>query len=309
MKNPLPGLIIPIIILLILFSMFFASCSHFTSKTGVNNSINQNKESESVALRSLPSTDDPLNYPISGHYGMKIEENPLPPLTENDIRTLNYDEKKLQSQLQFTLSYHDSGRDALFMPFRMMTLMGLKPGDTIADIGAGSGYFAFRFSKVVGEKGKVYVVDHDELMVKIVNLLIEKNQHTKYGPYNNMKAVLNDNQGIYLPDNCLDYAFVGWTGIYGHMDYYTDMGAEPVLNEQGVRDFFCEKTKNFTQSIYKSLKQEGRLVIIDEKKGINKDMDNWDEGTIEIMEKNGFELERKYNYMQTVFFLIFKKKA
>ena len=35
----------------------------------------------------------------------------------------------------------------------------IKPGDTVADIGAGSGYHTFRMSRAVGPKGKVYAVD------------------------------------------------------------------------------------------------------------------------------------------------------
>ncbi len=309
MKYRSTGLVLQIIILPILFFMFFSSCSVFSSKTSSTNPLNQKKEAAHINLRPLPSTDDPLKYPISGYYGMKSEENPLPPLTKDDLKTIYDDPEKCKLHIEFTLSYHTSERDAAFMPFRMMTLMGLKPGDTIADIGTGSGYFAFRFSKVAGKKGKVYAVDNDSRMVKIMNLLIKKSQNAGNGIYKNITPVLNDHQSINLPDNCLDYAFVGWTGIYGHMNYYTYGKQEPVLNEQETINFLYEKTGNFTQSIFKSLKKDGRLVIIDEKKGINKDMDNWDKGTIEIVEKNGFELERNYNYMPTLFFLIFKKKV
>ena len=44
-------------------------------------------------------------------------------------------------------------------PEEVMAKLGLKPGDKVADLGAGSGYFTLRFAKAVGPEGKVYAVD------------------------------------------------------------------------------------------------------------------------------------------------------
>jgi ubiquinone/menaquinone biosynthesis C-methylase UbiE len=44
-------------------------------------------------------------------------------------------------------------------PEEVMAKLGLKPGDSVADLGAGSGYFTLRFAKAVGPQGKVYAVD------------------------------------------------------------------------------------------------------------------------------------------------------
>lgn len=38
-------------------------------------------------------------------------------------------------------------------------LMAIKPGETVADIGAGSGYYVFRLAKVVGPSGQVIAED------------------------------------------------------------------------------------------------------------------------------------------------------
>ena len=37
--------------------------------------------------------------------------------------------------------------------------VGIQPGDVVADIGCGSGFFTYRFSKMVGEGGKVYALE------------------------------------------------------------------------------------------------------------------------------------------------------
>lgn len=50
---------------------------------------------------------------------------------------------------------------------RLVPLLGLKPTDVVADIGAGSGYFTFRMSAAVPQ-GKVYAVDIQKEMLDII---------------------------------------------------------------------------------------------------------------------------------------------
>src|SRR4051794_1816466 len=38
-------------------------------------------------------------------------------------------------------------------------LLGIRPGETVADIGAGSGYYALRLAKAVGPEGRVLAED------------------------------------------------------------------------------------------------------------------------------------------------------
>ena len=49
----------------------------------------------------------------------------------------------------------DPKRDAYQKPQEVMMALGIKPGEVIADIGAGSGYFTFRLAHHVGGKGKI----------------------------------------------------------------------------------------------------------------------------------------------------------
>jgi predicted methyltransferase len=52
----------------------------------------------------------------------------------------------------------DKERDAQRKPAEMVKLAGLKPGDKVADLIPGGGYFTRVFAKVVGSKGTVYAV-------------------------------------------------------------------------------------------------------------------------------------------------------
>ena len=66
-------------------------------------------------------------------------------------------------------SLEDPKRDAYQKPHEVMTALNLKPGEVIADIGAGSGYFTFRLSHSVGDNGKVYAVDVSPDMILHIN--------------------------------------------------------------------------------------------------------------------------------------------
>src|SRR5713226_6852319 len=50
-------------------------------------------------------------------------------------------------------------RDAWQKPDEVVKALELKNGDVVADIGAGTGYFARRFARAVAPDGKVYAVD------------------------------------------------------------------------------------------------------------------------------------------------------
>lgn len=61
-------------------------------------------------------------------------------------------------------AYAGSDRDAWQQPERVVAELGLVPGQLVADVGAGGGYFSFRLADAVGSKGHVYAVDVDEAM-------------------------------------------------------------------------------------------------------------------------------------------------
>ncbi|MDD4933337.1 MAG: class I SAM-dependent methyltransferase [Methylacidiphilaceae bacterium] len=71
-------------------------------------------------------------------------------------------------------SFHDVGkyaklfeskeRDQWQQPERVVEVLDLKPGSSVADVGAGTGYFSRRFSQAVGAEGKIYAIDSEPAM-------------------------------------------------------------------------------------------------------------------------------------------------
>lgn len=59
-------------------------------------------------------------------------------------------------------------------PTALLESLKIENGDTVADIGAGSGYFTFRLAKLVGKEGKVLAVDIQPEMLDIMRRKMKK---------------------------------------------------------------------------------------------------------------------------------------
>lgn len=62
-------------------------------------------------------------------------------------------------------AYAPADRDAWQQPARVVEALALAPGDRVADLGAGGGYFTFRLADAVGPGGRVLAVDVDDGML------------------------------------------------------------------------------------------------------------------------------------------------
>lgn len=57
-------------------------------------------------------------------------------------------------------------RAATQKPEEVVAALGLQPGQTVADVGAGTGYFTFHLARAVGSSGRVLAVDIEEGMLQ-----------------------------------------------------------------------------------------------------------------------------------------------
>ncbi len=103
-----------------------------------------------------------------------------------------------------------SGRDGFQHPERVIEALELRPGDRVADIGAGHGYFLPWLSEAVGPDGRVYAVEVDDERVEELRAMAEEHQ------LENVEVVRGEFHDPKLPDGEIDLAFTCLT--YHHID-------------------------------------------------------------------------------------------
>ena len=80
----------------------------------------------------------------------------------------------------------------------LVELLALRLGDTVADIGAGTGYFALPIATVIGPTGRVLAVDIQPEMLAIIE------ERARAGKIANIVPVLATETDPMLPDNKVD---------------------------------------------------------------------------------------------------------
>ncbi len=94
--------------------------------------------------------------------------------------------------------FETPGRDERLQIQRVMDLLGIRAGSSVADIGAGSGWFSMRAAARVGASGIVYAQDINPDAVQYIKDRIYKQKIT------NVKAVLGSPDDPKLPSDSID---------------------------------------------------------------------------------------------------------
>jgi len=127
-------------------------------------------------------------------------------------------------------------RDIEEGPDTALEALDLKPGMTVADIGAGSGYITVRMARLVGETGKVYAEDIQPQMLQLLQRRLQREKVT------NVVPVLGGLDDPKLPADTIDLMLL--------VDVYHEF-SEPVKMLAGMRA---------------ALKPGGRLVLLEYRK-------------------------------------------
>ena len=127
-------------------------------------------------------------------------------------------------------------REAEEEPARAIEALDIKPGMTVADIGAGSGYYTVRLARKVGADGKVYATDIQVGMLSIIQRRAAMEKLT------NIVPVLGAADDPKLPAGSVDLALM--------VDVYHELAAPQA----------------FVRRLREALKPDGRLVLIEFRK-------------------------------------------
>src|SRR5258707_3283576 len=100
-------------------------------------------------------------------------------------------------------------------PDLLIAALELTPGMTIADIGAGTGYYAWRIAQRVGAGATVYAVDVQPEMIKLL-----EQQMARRG-VSNVKALLATRTDPGLPGGSIDLALM--VDVYHELEYPYEM--------------------------------------------------------------------------------------
>jgi arsenite methyltransferase len=160
-------------------------------------------------------------------------------------------------------------------------VLGLQKGQSVADVGAGGGYFALRFAETVGIEGRVYAVDTDPKFLEfILNSAKEKGLV-------NVETILTAKDYPPLLEKSLNLVFM--CNVCHHL----------------------AKRVEYFRRLKDALKPEGRIAIIEYRGGGRLSFHRMfghyipKETIIKEMKEAGYHLDKDLNFLPEQFFTVF----
>ena len=150
--------------------------------------------------------------------------------------------------------------------FKLLNNMGINPDDTIADIGAGSGYHVFKMAPIA-RGGLIYAVDIQQEM------LTELGNRKDRGPNKNIEIIKGSIKSANLPENSVDKVLM--VDVYHEFSHPIEM----------------------ITSIKKALRKDGKIFLIeyrgeDDRVPIKKVHKMTENQAVKEMKAAGMKLER-----------------
>jgi ubiquinone/menaquinone biosynthesis C-methylase UbiE len=124
-------------------------------------------------------------------------------------------------------------RQAALQPENLLRRLGLRSGDTIADVGSGPGFFTLPAAKIVGADGLVYAADiQGEMLTAVRSRAVQEG-------LTNVKLVKTSEVSVPIPPESCDMVLLAFT-----------------LNE-------LDQHATFLHRLARLIKPNGKLVILD----------------------------------------------
>jgi ubiquinone/menaquinone biosynthesis C-methylase UbiE len=179
-------------------------------------------------IRAQPVAQAPTPLPKDSRYELRKEHDP------DGIGKFYMGREIAQVMSHFGASWLERPeREKEEHTSKLLPPLKMKPGDSVVDMGAGSGYYTFKLADIVGAKGKVFAVDIQPEMLDIIR------KRMKEKDVKNIELVRGTETDPKLPDNAIDLFLM--VDVYHEFSFPYEM----------------------TQAMVKSLKPGGRLVFVE----------------------------------------------
>ncbi|MBM3847939.1 MAG: class I SAM-dependent methyltransferase [Verrucomicrobia bacterium] len=145
-------------------------------------------------------------------------------------------------EIAFVMGHQGAGwlertsREAEEKTSKLVELLKVKPGDVIADVGAGTGYLTRRISPLTGPKGRIYAVDVQPEMIQLLT------NQMKAASITNVVPVLGTDRDPKLPPQAID--LIVMVDVYHEFEFPYEM----------------------TEAMVRALKPGGRLAFVEFRK-------------------------------------------
>jgi ubiquinone/menaquinone biosynthesis C-methylase UbiE len=181
-----------------------------------------------VATAHLAAQSTPKQVPTNSQEADKSAEQIPAPLT-------HYKNREIAQTMHFTgapwLVRDEREREE--RATEMIKALGVKPGQTICDLGCGNGYHALMLSELVGKKGQIIGVDIQREML----LLLEA--RAKETKTENIKTILSLPHDPKLDENSIDLILL--------VDVYHEFS----------------HPEHMLRAMHRALKKDGRIALVE----------------------------------------------
>ena len=177
--------------------------------------------------------------------------------------------------------FNDLASSPEWQPDKVIETLAIEKGWDIGDLGAGGGYYTYRFAEETGPSGKVIAADINEDYLKGIKKTAQEKG------LENIQIVLSTADDSGFEDTSLDMIFI--RNAFHHID---------------------SKNK-YMQELSKKLKPGGKIFLIDYKQetssgppGHNVTRDN----IVSSITDAGLIIENEYTFLEKQYFFVFKKQ-
>jgi len=186
------------------------------------------------------------------------------------------------SNLDRQTYFNESAGSPEYQPDKVIEVLKIQNGWYIGDLGAGGGYYTYRFAEETGPSGKVYAADINQ------EFLAGIDKTAKNKGFNNVHIISSNSDDSNFEEKSLDLIFTRNT--FHHID----------------------NKNNYMKKLAHKIKDDGKIALIDYKKDASYSPSGHSSSRDEIIssiDDTGLIVEKEYEFLEKQYFFILIKQS